>query len=116
MAEPTAAAKLLVISAVYGSGQRFTDVTYRVNDLLRDPEIVFWAKPRWLGADPTPGWNKVLVIVYERDGRRQTFSTGEGGAVSVARLLKHDASGPTKPKAKKGAKKTSAKNTDASSE
>ena len=62
------AAKLLVISAVYGSGDKFADVTYRVNDLLRDPETVFWARPQWLGADPTPGWNKALVIVYEHDG------------------------------------------------
>ena len=81
------ASKLLVISAVYGSGDKFADVTYRVNDLLRDPETVFWARPQWLGADPTPGWNKALVIVYECDGRRRTFSTGEGGEVSVARLI-----------------------------
>jgi len=82
-------AHLLVISAVYGSGDKFADVTYRVNDLLRDPETVFWAKPQWLGADPTPGWNKALVIVYEHDGRRRTFSTGEGGEVSVWRLVGH---------------------------
>ncbi len=80
---------LLVISAVYGSGDKFADVTYRVNDLLRDPETVFWAKPQWLGADPTPGWNKALVIVYEHDGRRRIFSTGEGGEVSVWRLVGH---------------------------
>lgn len=90
------AAKLLVISAVYGSGDKFADVTYRVNDLLRDPETVFWARPQWLGADPTPGWNKALVIVYEHDGRRKVFTTGEGGEVSVERLL-----GKTKSKAKK---------------
>ena len=89
------AEKLLVISAVYGSGDKFADVTYRVNDLLRDADTVFWAKPNWLGADPTPGWNKALVIVYEHDGQRRTFSTGEGGEVSVARLL-----GEIKPKPK----------------
>lgn len=77
---------ILVLSAAYGSGDKFADVTYRVNDLLRDPETVFWAKPRWLGADPTPGWNKALVIVYEHEGRRRIFSTGEGGEVSAARL------------------------------
>ncbi len=81
-----ATANLLVISAVYGSGDKFVDVTYRVNNLLRDSETVFWARPRWLGADPTPGWNKALVIVYEHEGRRRTFSVGEGGEVSVARL------------------------------
>ena len=97
-------ANLLVISAVYGSGDKFVDVTHRVNDLLRDPETVFWASPRWLGADPTPGWNKALVIVYEHDGRRRTFSVGEGGEVSVARL-----SGADITKKSKIRRKTSAK-------
>jgi hypothetical protein len=97
------ASKLLVISAVYGSGDKFADVTYRVNDLLRDPETVFWARPHWLGADPTPGWNKALVIVYECDGRRRTFSTGEGGEVSVGRLLQN---GQVEEKKAKKAKRT----------
>lgn len=87
--KPTKAAGLIVISAVYGSGTRYADVTQRVNDLLRDPLAYFWAKPEWLLADPTPGWNKALVVVYELDGRRQIFSTGEGGTVSVGRLLEN---------------------------
>lgn len=97
------AARLLVISAVYGSGDKFADVTYRVNDLLREPKAYFWAKPEWLEADPTPGWNKALVIVYEWNGRRQVFSTGEGGTVSVARLRANVEKAPTpgKEKAKK---------------
>jgi hypothetical protein len=86
-ASDSESAKLLLISAVYGSGDKFADVTYRVNDLLRDPETVFWARPQWLGADPTPGWNKALVIVYEHDGRRKVFTTGEGGEVGVERLI-----------------------------
>ncbi len=85
---PTEAAGLIVISAVYGSGDKFADVTPRVNDLLRDPKAYFWAKPEWLKADPTPGWNKALVIVYELDGNRRIFTTGEGGTVSVTRLRK----------------------------
>ena len=54
--------------------------------MLREPQAYFWAKPEWLQADPTPGWNKALVIVYELDGRRRIFTAGEGGTVSVARL------------------------------
>jgi hypothetical protein len=82
----SASADLLIISATYGSGVSFADVTYRVNDLLRQPGVRFFARPEWLGADPTPGWNKALVIVYERKGQRHTFATGEGGAVSAALL------------------------------
>ncbi len=98
-------ANLLVISAVYGSGDKFVDVTHRVNDLLRDQEAVFRASPRLLGADPTPGWNKALVIVYEHDGRRRTFSVGEGGEVSVARLSRAEGTKNLKNRRKTSAKK-----------
>lgn len=83
----TPAADLLIISATYGSGTNYSDVTYRVNDLLRQPDVEFTARPQWLAADPTPGWNKALVIVYEFKGKRQAFTTGEGGKVSVSVLL-----------------------------
>jgi len=83
----TPAAGLLVISATYGSGTNFLDVTARVDDLLRQPDVVFAAHPKWLGVDPTPGWNKALVIVYEYRGRRHIFTRGEGGEVSVSALL-----------------------------
>ena len=76
-------ANILVISAVYGSGTNFADVTYRVNDLIHQPTVEFFARPEWLKADPTPGWNKALVIVYELEGRRQVFTTGEGGWVDL---------------------------------
>lgn len=80
-------ANLLVISAVYGSGIHFADVTYRVNDLLHQPEVEFFARPEWLKADPTPGWNKALVIVYEHKGQRRIFTSGEGGRVNIDILL-----------------------------
>jgi hypothetical protein len=87
---PTPAADLLIISATYGSGTNYSDVTYRVNDLLRQPGVEFFAKPEWLSADPTPGWNKALVIIYEVKGHRHTFTTGEGGKVSASLLLDTD--------------------------
>jgi hypothetical protein len=85
--EASPAEKLLIISATYGSGTSFVDVTYRVNDLLRQPDVEFFARPEWLKADPTPGWNKALVISYEFDGKRHLFVTGEGGAVSSEKLV-----------------------------
>jgi hypothetical protein len=86
-AKATPAADLLIISATYGSGTNYADVTYRVNDLLRQPDVEFFARPEWLAADPTPGWNKALVIVYEFKGYRHTFTTGEGGRVSASLLM-----------------------------
>lgn len=78
---------LLVVSAVYGSGTSFVDVTCRVDDLLHQPSVEFFARPEWLHADPTPGWNKALVIVYEIKGHRRTFTSGEGGRVSLEQLI-----------------------------
>jgi hypothetical protein len=77
-----------LISAVYGSGTAFADVTDRVKSFLDEPGAIFHANPPWLGADPTPGWNKALVIVHEVNGKRRTFTTGENGEVSAALVVK----------------------------
>lgn len=86
---PSPSAELLVISAVYGSGTSYADVTYRVNELVHQPGVEFFARPEWLQADPTPGWNKVLVIVYEHRKQRSIFSCGEGGRVNAAILIEN---------------------------
>ncbi|MGC9943637.1 MAG: hypothetical protein ABSE48_17565 [Verrucomicrobiota bacterium] len=68
---------------MFGSGANFTEVTYRANDLIHQPHVQIFARPEWLHADPTPDWNKALVITYEFKGRRETLTTGEGGTVSA---------------------------------
>ena len=88
LATASPGANLLIISAVYGSGTNYVDVSERVNDLLRLPNVEFFSRPEWIQVDPTPGWNKALVIVYEYKGKRHLFTTGEGGKVSVLDLLK----------------------------
>src|SRR5580704_18024906 len=80
-------AGVLIISATYGSGTNFADVTEPVDDLIHQPDVEFFARPEWLHADPTPGWNKALTIVYEFKGRRHILTTGEGGKVSVDLLI-----------------------------
>ncbi len=76
-----------LISAVYGSGTEYRDVTERVQALLNEPGAMFHANPHWLGADPTPGWNKALVLVHEVEGKRRIFTVGENGAVSAALVV-----------------------------
>ena len=76
----------MVVSAVYGSDLYFADVTSTVDDLLHHRDNAFFARTEWLRADPTPGWSKALVIVYEFKGRRHIFITGEGGRVSLQQL------------------------------
>jgi hypothetical protein len=75
-----------VISAVYGSGGNFADVSDRVGELVRQPSG-FQAQPSWLNTDPAPGWNKTLVIVYEAKGRRHILTAGEGDWVNAKLLL-----------------------------
>ena len=87
-APPPAQTPIKLLSAVYGSGDKFADVTDRVRALFNEPGATFSARPCWLGADPTPGWNKALVIIHETNGQRRLFSTGEGGEVSAALLVK----------------------------
>ena len=67
-----------------------------VDDLLHQPSVEFFARPGWLQVDPTPGWNKALVIVYEYNGRRRIFTTGEGGRVNANLLIQ-----PAKQKSKR---------------
>ena len=77
---------LLIVTAVFGSGTQFNDVTDRVNELLHLPDAEFYAKPDWLQGDPTPGWRKELIIVYTYRGERHISLTAEDGKVSVAML------------------------------
>lgn len=88
---------LVVISAVYGSGKNFVDVSSRFYELVSDPDGEYFARPEWLHADPTPGWNKALIVVYEFKGKRHLLTVGEGGPFSAERLLQN-AKG--KPKAR----------------
>lgn len=87
-APPTGRIPVKLISAVYGSGTSFTDVTDRVKSYLDEPGARFYANPHWLGADPTPGWNKALIIVHEIGGKRRTFTAGENGEVTAALVVK----------------------------
>jgi hypothetical protein len=87
--EPTGlspATKLLIITAAYGSGVQYAEVTARVDELLHKSDGDFWANPKWLGVDPTPGWNKALVIIYEFKGQRHTITRSEGWKVNTAIL------------------------------
>jgi hypothetical protein len=74
-----------ILSATYGSGVNFSDVTDEAIKLLNQ-QSRFYASPEWLRADPTPGWNKALVIVFKHQDKRYLFSCGEGGKVDVPLL------------------------------
>lgn len=81
--------ELTIISAVYGSGSHFADVTERVEMRLHSDNGEFFVNPQWLKADPIPGWNKELVITYEYAGQRITFNAGENARITYKILLEH---------------------------
>lgn len=85
--KPVDTGPIEIISAVYGSGDRFADVTERTKVLLARGEA-FYASPQWLREDPTPGWNKAFVIVYTYKGDRRIFTVGENGEVTAEKLTK----------------------------
>ena len=75
LGEPATAAR--IVSAHWGGGAHWSDVTARVTDLAT-AGLPVRADDKTLGTDPTPGWRKHLEIVYDADGRRQTLRANEG--------------------------------------
>jgi hypothetical protein len=79
--------ELIIISAVYGSGSHFTDVTERVQKRLHTNDSEFYVNPEWLKADPIPGWNKELIITYKYASQRETYNAGENARITYKILL-----------------------------
>ena len=75
-----------VVSAAFGEYTNFTDVTPRVQGLLR-LQTGFEVQTGILQADPFPYYHKVLVIVYLDNGRRHIFTASENENVSAEILL-----------------------------
>jgi len=63
--------RVQVLSAVYGTAGKDADVIAKVRDLVEEKPRFFAVNPVALGADPNPGWNKSLHIVYMKDGVRR---------------------------------------------
>ncbi len=79
--------ELTIISATYGSGGNVADVTDRVQRRLHMDNGEFYVSPQWLKADPSPGWNKELIINYDYAGQRVMFHAGENSRVTYWILL-----------------------------
>lgn len=75
--------RLSIVSAVYGAGSHFSDVTDRVQAILKEPGAVFAAKPHWLGADSQVEGDKTLIVVYLVGGKRHVYTVTEAAEVSA---------------------------------
>jgi len=78
---------LRLISAIYGWGPDFVDITDKVGRALDGSTHAFVMSNEWLGYDPSPGHDKVLVVVWEVGERRYVFPVREGETLDRSMLL-----------------------------
>lgn len=75
-----------IISARWGMGNHWADVTARVKELASAPNAVP-ANPDTLGIDPATGWRKKLQIIYVKDGQSHTVWIAEDEDIKVEDLI-----------------------------
>jgi hypothetical protein len=66
-----------IISATYGTGGKYADVTAAVKKIVEQNREMMVVNPGTLGADPSPGWNKELHVIYTKDGVKHEQRRGE---------------------------------------
>jgi hypothetical protein len=71
-------AGLKVIKARYGRDTAYADVRGSIEAYIRHNKLSFLVTNESMGADPTPGEEKYLYIVYEVDGREYKDTVTEG--------------------------------------
>ncbi len=74
-------AKVEIPSATYSDRGKSADVTKKVKDYVEEKKISYSSNPQHLVANPSPGWNKGLIIVYTRTGKGRRPQRGEGERV-----------------------------------
>jgi hypothetical protein len=79
-APPVAHPHVTILSARWGGGKKWLDVTARVRDLMASDKK-FWTNPSTVGGDPTPGWRKHLEITYIKNGVTKKTSVDEDHAI-----------------------------------
>ncbi len=73
--------RVQILTAIYGTGGKNADVTEKVREHVETLRRRFSANPVDLGADPNPGWNKGLHIVYMKDGVRREQRRNENETI-----------------------------------
>ncbi len=76
----------IVVSARWGGGQKWVDVTATLKEWLTGDDDTIRADNDTLGSDPTPGWQKHLEITYKKDGEQKTISITENEKVPMEKL------------------------------
>jgi hypothetical protein len=74
---------LHIISAVWGSGALRQDVAGRLQGMVSNNRLSVKVNTETMGSDPAPGVHKVLTVVYEYQGKRQTKAVAERNILNL---------------------------------
>ncbi len=74
---------LRIISAAYGSGHQFRDVTDSLKRWIRQDRLDIRVDNETLGTDPAPNRRKELRITYEYAGESKTINVREGDRCNI---------------------------------
>ncbi|HWR15817.1 MAG TPA: DUF3395 domain-containing protein [Terriglobales bacterium] len=69
---------LRIVRAEYGLGNRFMDVTDRLNSQVQNNQLTLQVNNYTMGGDPARGQDKILRIRYTYNGRQEETSIAEG--------------------------------------
>lgn len=76
---------LIILSAQYGFGNRFVDVTRIVRGYVRDGQLRMRVSNDTMGGDPFRGPDKVLRVEYSYNGRRDAVEVREDSDLFLPR-------------------------------
>ena len=74
---------LQITRAQYGAGNRFSDVTARLNSQIRGGQLSLRVTNDTMGGDPSPNQSKTLTVQYFYNGARGQVVVNEGGALNL---------------------------------
>lgn len=103
-AQAQANSSVKIVSARWGGGKKWVDVTDTLVELLSTPGAELVANPATLKSDPTPRWRKSLQITILRDAKEETLAVREGSPIVILGYVpdatvispgKSDTPGPT---------------------
>ena len=80
----TGTGSLQINRAVYGSSNRSSDVTSRLNSQIQGDQLNLQVNNDNMGGDPDPGQNKTLTVDYTLNGRNERSTVREGDMLRLS--------------------------------
>jgi hypothetical protein len=74
---------LRITSAKWGFGAQQSDVTGRLQGMVRNNRVYVKVDPKTMCGDPSPGVSKLLTVFYNWNGRGNSTVVQEGAYLSV---------------------------------